>query len=365
VKDKAKPLVKNRRLYLGILAILLAGVSVAMVLVLRSVREPALEGRLLSEWLTDLRSQNTETRSNATAALRQLGPQAVPFLLADLNRNDSFLKARTIELLNMIPSFRTRLMSESQRHQRSISVLRQLKPHTKEVIAALNAHLLNTNSGIAALNALIPVGEREPISAESVESLTIALRSADVRVRRTAAAQMERLPRNNPAAVAALQRSLGDSDKSVQLQVALALTRISTSSSVVVPACVKLFENHSGFERTAIDGCVLFETQAAPAIPMLIKAAQGEDNEVRRRAVYALGRVHSDGARVIPFLVGLLEDIDSLVGRNAAFAIGAFGKEASNAIPALLRAKESEAEQVRDAADYVMKNMLSPAKLQK
>jgi HEAT repeat protein len=265
----------------------------------------------------------------------------------------------------MIPSFRTRLMSEGQRHQRSISVLRQLKPHSKEVIAALNAHLLTTNAGIAALNALIPVGVSEPIGVEFIESLNVALGSVDVRVRRTAASEMKRLPKNNPAAVAALQRSLGDSDKSVQLHAALALTRISTNSSVAVPAYVKLFEDHSGFERTAIDGCVRFETQAVAAIPMLIKAAKGENSEVRRRAVYALGRIHSDGERVIPFLVGLLEDNDSLVGRNAAFAIGAFRNEASNAIPALLKAKESKDDQVREAADYVMKNMLNPAKLQK
>ncbi len=354
---------KNRRLYFGILTILLAGISVAVVVALRSPREPAFEGRLLSEWLTDLRSQNAETRSKATGALRQMGPQTVSFLVADLNRHDSFLKARTIAFLQMVPSIRQRLMSEGQRHQRSISALGQLKPHSKAVITALNAHLLNTNTGIAALNALIPVGESQPIGVEFVESLIIALGSVDFRVRVTAASEMTRVPKNNRAAIAALRHSLGDSNKSVQLHAALALTKICTTGSVAVPAYIKLWESDRGFERIAINGCVMLETQAVAAVPMLIEAAEMEDNEVRRHAVYALGRVHSDARRVIPFLVALLEDYDSIVARNAAYAIGAFGKEASNAIPALLKAKESKHEQVREAADYVIKNMLSPARL--
>jgi HEAT repeat protein len=358
--------VKNRGLYFGIAAILLMGISVAAIFFRQGQREPVYKGHALSEWLTDLGSQNFETRSNANVALREMGPQIVPLLIADLNRHDSLLKSKTIELLKLNSAWRPRLMSESQRHQRSIQVLRQLKPHSKEVIAALNPHLLTTNVGIMALNALIPVGNPEPIGAEMVESLIVALRSADVRVRQTAAAsQMHRLPRNNPAGIAVLQQSLGDPDKSVQLHAALGLTRLSTNGAVTVPAYIKLFRDHPGFERTAIDGCVKYETDAAVAVPMLMKAASGEVPELRQRAVYALGRIHSDAERVLPFLVGLLEDKDDVVGRNAAYAIGAFGWQATNAIPALLKAKESKNEQVREAVDYVMKNMLSLAKLEK
>ncbi len=349
---------KTRPRLLAFVAILIVGLLTAIALLCGRSREPVFEGRQPSQWLTDLGLPNSERRSQALGALRQMGPQAVPFLLADLDRKDSFLKAKSVAFLKSFPSLPFSLMSADDYHHRAITALRILNPHSKQVIEALNAHLLTTSTGIEALNTLISVGDREPIRAELVESLTIALRSADVGVRRTAASEMRRLPQNNLTAITALQRSLGDPDKSVQRVAAWALTSISTEASIAVPAYVKLFEaGDPGSQTMAIDGFVRFETQAVVAVPKLMNAAEGEHAELRRLAVYALGRIHSDGERVIPLLVGRLEDADSQVCRNAAFAIGAFGNAASNAIPALLKAKESKVEEVRDAAGFALNSV--------
>jgi hypothetical protein len=247
-------------------------------------------------------------------------------------------------------------MSETERHYRSIRVLRNMRPHSKQGIAALSVHLLNTNTGIHALNALVSVGESKSLPAEMAEPLSVGLRSLDVRVRRTVASEMKNLPSNNRVAVTALQNAI--KDKSVGLTAALSLTKLSTEASVAVPAYLYLLEQQPGFKGVALDGIVRFESKAVDAIPVLMRIATNDDNGLRRQAVYALGRIGSDGKRVLPFLVGLLEDNDTLVGRNAAYAIGAFGSEASNAIPALLKAKKSNNEEVRNAAAYTLKNML-------
>lgn len=347
-----------RRFLFTLAVLFLAGVGAAAFFMSRHEPEPQFEGRTLSQWLPEIQSQDTETHRKAVEAFRKMGPKAVPFLIADLKRTDSFLKAKMLALVRQqVPSRHALLMSQSERHQRSINVLRQMQPHSKEVIAALSAHLNNTNTGIWALNALVPVGDEGPLRAETAEPLTVALRSADVGVRRTAASVMHRLPSDNPRAIAALQRSLGDPDKSVRLLAAMALTRASTNASVIIPAYVHLLEQHPGFEKHALRGIVRFESQAVEAVPVLIRLAKGENNELRQQAVYTLGRIHCDGERVLPFLVSLLEDKDSVVARNAAFAIGAFGNEASNAIPFLIKAKESRDEQVRDAAIYTLKMM--------
>lgn len=288
-----------------------------------------------------------------------MGPQAEEFLVAELNLKDSLPKSKGIALVKMFSSSRHSPVSEDERHRRAIKALKLFRPYSKRVIQALNQHLLRTNTGITALNALIQVGESEPIGGEFVDSLAIALRSADVQVRRTAAASMCRVPASNPIAIRALETSLGDADKLVQKSAAFALTRIGTNSSIALPVCLKLLsQGDPELQSLAVESLIRFEIQAAGAVPMLIEAAKGGKIELKRRAVYALGQIRSNPAGVVPFLTNCLEDTDRVVRINALAALDAYGNEATNAIPSLIRVQATEDTEMQNAARRALRSVM-------
>jgi HEAT repeat protein len=77
-------------------------------------------------------------------------------------------------------------------------------------------------------------------------------------------------------------------------------------------------------------------TTGEQAIPSLLRWATNADEEVRYRAVYALGDLHAEPNRVVPVLIDALHDPSANVQFRAAGALGQFGPEARLAVPALV-----------------------------
>jgi hypothetical protein len=87
--------------------VLIAGVALCLLI----FREPANEGRRLSEWVADLGSGRTPQQvAKAQKAVRTIGTNALPFLIKALRTRDSALKRTLIEL-----SRKQSLMAESPR----------------------------------------------------------------------------------------------------------------------------------------------------------------------------------------------------------------------------------------------------------
>lgn len=74
-----------------------------------------------------------------------------------------------------------------------------------------------------------------------------------------------------------------------------------------------------------------------PAVPMLVEALRGTDDEVRRQACQVLMRMGPDAKEAVPELVNLLDDQDEDLRRMAATALGRIGPDAGEAVPALMR----------------------------
>ncbi|HUE69553.1 MAG TPA: HEAT repeat domain-containing protein [Pirellulaceae bacterium] len=74
-----------------------------------------------------------------------------------------------------------------------------------------------------------------------------------------------------------------------------------------------------------------------PAVPMLVEALRGTDDEVRRQACQVLVRMGPDAKEAVPELVNLLDDPDEDLRRMAATALGRIGPDAGEAVPALMR----------------------------
>ncbi|HXJ56262.1 MAG TPA: hypothetical protein VNU68_06320 [Verrucomicrobiae bacterium] len=74
----------------------LAALVVGTVLCVSHQSEPLCKGKPLSSWLGDLRSSRTQTA--AVQAICQMGTNAVPFLVRELQATDSGLKSKILRL---------------------------------------------------------------------------------------------------------------------------------------------------------------------------------------------------------------------------------------------------------------------------
>ena len=78
---------KRRRKWLIVAAISLGGIVTALIVFVP--RQPSYQGRDLDGWLADLASPSYQTQQLARAAIREMGPAAVPFLTNSLAQRES------------------------------------------------------------------------------------------------------------------------------------------------------------------------------------------------------------------------------------------------------------------------------------
>src|SRR6476619_2187072 len=76
----------------------LAAIIVGVVVISASRRhEPVYQNKRLSEWIAELDSAGRK-RAHAVTALREIGTNAVPFLMQSLGPGDSLRKMKLIQL---------------------------------------------------------------------------------------------------------------------------------------------------------------------------------------------------------------------------------------------------------------------------
>ncbi|HWY74833.1 MAG TPA: HEAT repeat domain-containing protein [Verrucomicrobiae bacterium] len=84
------------------IVLVIAGVVIASVLVLEALRprEPVYQGRKLSQWLNDYnRAGKMDKTAPASDAIRAMGTNTLPFLLAHIKHRDSRLQEKFFNLL--------------------------------------------------------------------------------------------------------------------------------------------------------------------------------------------------------------------------------------------------------------------------
>ena len=92
-----------------------------------------------------------------------------------------------------------------------------------------------------------------------------------------------------------------------------------------------------------------------PAVPLLVKAIDDQDFNVRTMAIFCLGRLGPKAKDAVPALARALEDRQWLVRKYAAGALGVLVATASDAAPALARsAVEDPQLEVRQTATFAL-----------
>src|ERR1044071_8344091 len=89
--------------------------------------QPSYGGRNLTEWLVRLEAKGEEDQE-AVLAVRQIGTNAIPFLMKMMRSEDSRLKRHLIGMLQMQRIIKFRIMDEARRHMQGAMGFAALGP---------------------------------------------------------------------------------------------------------------------------------------------------------------------------------------------------------------------------------------------
>ncbi len=254
--------------------------------------EPSYQGKTVRDWLT-LYSTN---RDESLRAIRQIGTDALPWLVADLRAKDPFWKKKLAEFAQRQSWIKIIFTPDSTRRVRAVEACAALGPLAKPAIPALGVALGNGAGGAARV--------LEQFGPEAIPALIHALTNA-------------------PGCGA-------------PYSTALALGKFGAKARVAVTNLVWEFENYPiGYPRWA----------SAKALSEICQELiENEKQSDCPEVVYAKAA-----------LISGLSDTKPVVRRSAAEALAAFKTHAQAATPALRKLLDDSQLEVRQAATNALR----------
>jgi HEAT repeat protein len=385
---------KKLWLAVGLIAVLSVLVVIAWVPIAGSPREPEYHGRKLTAWLDDLSASSALTRTNATAAIQQMGTNAVPFLVQMLHAQDSPFRRRYITLLGQQHWVNLHLHYDSVMRVQALRALAILGPDAKAAVPDVADLLKDTGDGTMAAYTLYRIGSNgipalqsaltnsnvwtrrhaammlgAAGQSSSVSNLLAALKDPDPFTRDGAVMTLRRFPEQANVIVPALANCLDDPDDVFVSNIARTLGTFGTNARLAFPKLLKLVgssKHHVGeaatlalmridsdgtlaaftnylespdvnVRRTTARALTNFQSEGEPAVPFLVKCLKDPDAEVRQNAAVALRDIAEDPDVVVPALIENLSDTNGQVRVVSAIALGSFGDRAKPAVPQILK----------------------------
>lgn len=290
----------------GLFAVSALAVIGLLLYALRT-NEPSYQGRALGQWLSDIENANDDRQAEpAMNAVRQIGTNAIPYLLAMMRVQDSKLKEKIILLLGKQHIFRIRVIDADDKHLRAMYGFQALGPQASSAIPELKVMVNNLKIVHFATAALVN------ISPNGVEAATCGLQSTNALVRRETAgvlgipgivrfttnatpARMAVLRAQAEFAVPPLIRALNDSDELTRARAAIALGLLGQKPEIAVPALIKNLQVTNSWRVPASAAKALgrFGPSAALALPALKEIATHPDSHVRETATSAIEAIES------------------------------------------------------------------------
>jgi hypothetical protein len=343
----------------------LVGLGLAILLALAysivPSAEPVYQGKPLSYWVTRLGSDEMHgAPKDAVAAIRAIGPKAVPFLLEWMPHRQSRGPAGVARIVQWCLGWLQNLHGVRQDERKT--------PASDCVEFAWWALGTNGKSAIPALSRVIsqpPVG-MDGYSAWTVSAKAISYLGPDaILPMLTAATNMhgrhevwellhnfENLGTNGAPAVPALLGWANDPDYFVRSGVVSALGGIGKRAKLAVPALLAgLHDSNSMVRRDAAQALGAFADDSDEVLPELIKTLNGDDWQARGGALSGLGCIRSRPETVIPLITPYLSDGNSVVGRSAAYALRDLGSQAG--YRALLQATNAPRDIVYEVVEMI------------
>jgi hypothetical protein len=296
--------------------------------------EPVYQGKPLSYWVTRV-GQIEEFHGapeDAVAAIRSIGPKAVPFLLEWMPHR----KPQRPVLVEQFSQWFSRWFFHPTSKQ---------GPSWDCVEIAWWALGADGRSAIPTLARIINAPQRTlddySVWTESAKAISYLGPDAIIPML-TVATNMhgqhelwellhnfQNLGTNGAPAVPALIHWANDPDYWLRDGVVSALGGIGQRPDLAVPILLTaLQDTNSMVRRDAAEALGTFANDSEALVPELVKTLNGSDWEARGGALTGLGRVQSRPEIVVPLIVPYLRDGNSVIQRSAAYALRDLGSEA-------------------------------------
>jgi HEAT repeats/HEAT repeat len=288
----------GKRFYiLGIILIAAAFVFLARFILAPGTPDPIYQGKPLSKWVATPNpgSYDASGYASAIVAVKEMGTNALPYLIHELRSQDSPLwgfvppSAYRLKLVQRI-----RLMSgpnASLRQQRAVYFLEILGPAAKPAIPALSECL-----------------DRPDIAEQAAEVLGYYGMSGHVALGREAT-----LP---------LLKALTNGDARARFVAANALGLLGTRPDLVVPALINALKDPAPDVRAvAARSFGSYKSEADVIVPALMLSLDDKDPTVRQGTLWMLGMYRARALNSVPKVLVLLNDPDFKVRQAATNAL--------------------------------------------
>jgi hypothetical protein len=331
---------RKRVIYTALLALGVLGVA---VLYFRAPLDPVYEGRHLSVWLNKLHrsfsgSYNQADREQAEIAIRVMGTNSIPYLLALVRTRDSSFRTNFIELTKKQKVIKCNFRpSASQEQFRGILGLKVLGRTAVEAVPDLLPLLQESDlsvRGIAA-EALAKIGPEVP---GVIPALLNTLEDPNSYLRQSALSGLGQINPISPHVVSAVEKHLQDPSPPIRSQALEWLLSRSTNKLTYLPALKFQWGDSNPDLRGSALRSVIWLTNSPKEVLPLIKVSLHDTNKsIRTLATNLLATMSAaDGAAVGPkrdifFNFGntpvadVLELYSSVAGQEVVVPIRLFG----------------------------------------
>jgi HEAT repeat protein len=380
----------RRRILIG-LAFALIGSGLAIVLIIGPA-EPSHQGKPLSFWLEEIGDNKPETnRDDARQAIRAIGTNAIPWLIADLRLDEPKWKRVLMQWMLKQPLVKVNYRTPDARSSQAAWAFQALgaiaRPAIPELVKMLDRNpgwvpaalswigvdsvpaLVNAlthtnpyvraNASTALANAVSAGGIPRTAPVAAVPLWLEQLKDNDANLRSHAAWGLGTIREQAELCVPALMRSLDDPSPAVQNASAKSLQDFGPAATEALPKLTNPFSSPNPNIRQAVAGA-LGAIGDARAVPILASGIHDPNDTVRIWTVGSLGSIGREPRISVPALVAALKDPNAMVRFKAAEVLGVFGKEAAGAVEALAEAAQNDSdEKVRTRARQSLQRLAS------
>jgi HEAT repeat protein len=368
----------------------LVGLVIVASLIIFRYHSPSYEykGRPIVLWVLETGSNQESIKADATFAIKSMGSNALPALLACLHTKGPLLRQGFWGLVgHLSPSGRAasaRLVKPPDKEYLRVCAARCLgflglaaEPATPDLAETLQSSVPEVRWESA--KALAAIGK------PSVPSLVQALHSSDAQVRHAAVFALGEIGPSADTAALDVVRALNDVSPDVRSSAVYALKQIGVPSLLkakefledpqspgrdasallvaqnyraihaAIPGLIQLAQAENPVSRTtALKTLGTIRAAELPAIKAMAAALKDPILEVRLCAVKSLGDVWWNAHSTLPDLLNLLNDSAPSVREATASTLSKLGVSAQSAIPQLTQLCEDKEESVRVAARYAL-----------